>query len=76
MEPTHYNNSFPAKSIPDEERKQLALKIIKNEKSITELAAKKNVSRKFIHSPKTERPSSQRTPSIFIPAPIELMEAS
>ena len=50
MEPTHYNNSFPAKSIPDEERKQLALKIIKNEKSITELAAKKNVSRKFIHS--------------------------
>ncbi len=54
MEPSHYSNSCPAKAITNNERKQLVLTVIKNKNTITNVAEKNNVSRKFIHELKNK----------------------
>ncbi len=39
------HSQYPAHEIPNEQRKQLALKIIKNEKPVSQLADEQKVSR-------------------------------
>jgi hypothetical protein len=49
MELTSQLQSCSAKELHQERRKDLALQVIKNEKTITRVAQENNVSRKFVH---------------------------
>lgn len=49
MEPTNAVNSHNAKLISHNDRKNIALKVISNQKTITNVADENNVSRKFVH---------------------------
>lgn len=49
MEPTNAVNSHNAKLISHNDRKNIALKVISNQKTITDVADENNVSRKFVH---------------------------
>lgn len=45
---------YPAQEIPAEKRKQLALRIIRNEKPVSQLANEQQVSRKFLYNQKSK----------------------
>lgn len=49
MKPANAFNSHNAKLITHDDRKNIALTVIRNQKTITELANENNVSRKFVH---------------------------
>lgn len=49
MEPTNAFHSHNAKLITHNDRKNIALKVISNKKTITDAANENNVSRKFVH---------------------------
>ena len=48
----HSHRLYPAQEITAEQRKQLALKIIRNEKPVSQLANEQKVSRKFLYEQK------------------------
>ncbi len=55
MKAVNYSHSkYPAHEISNEQRKQLALKIIRNEKSVSQLANEQKVSRNFIYKQKSK----------------------
>lgn len=49
MKLAHATNTCPAKTMTNENHKQMALKLINKTKIITAAAKENNVSRKFIH---------------------------
>ncbi len=50
----HSHIKYPAQKIPAGQRKQLALKIIRNEKPVSQLADEQKVSRKFLYEQKSK----------------------
>ncbi|MCP3965337.1 MAG: hypothetical protein GY718_03150, partial [Lentisphaerae bacterium] len=48
------HSQYPAHEIPNEQRKQLALKIIKNENPVSQLADEQKVSRNFLYKQKSK----------------------
>ncbi len=55
MEPVNWSHSqYPVHEIPNEHRKQLALKIIRDEKPVSQLADEQKVSRNFLYKQKSK----------------------